>query len=150
AEQIDPSSEKLVSMSLIYFENDLLQRQFNRFRNPVENRYLKDSLINNNFSAYLSKYDTKIYTYDSSEKPLYNQVPVSYDTLNTIFKLQGKTTTIPNLMSYEKAFDKFSYIYKRTIQNASGKLLGYLFVQADPRRYKSEGLVPQLTQQRKE
>ncbi|HEY2348880.1 MAG TPA: ATP-binding protein [Puia sp.] len=150
AEQIDPSSEKLVSMSLIYFENDLLQRQFERFRNPVENRYLKDSLINNNFSAYLSKYDTKIYTYDSSEKPLYNQVPVSYDTLNTIFKLQGKPTTIPDLMYYEKAYDKFSYIYKKVIQDHRGKISGYLFVQAEPRSYKSEGLVPQLTQQHKE
>jgi two-component system, NtrC family, nitrogen regulation sensor histidine kinase NtrY len=150
AEQIDPSSEKLVSMSLIYFENDLLQRQFDRFRNPVENHYLKDSLVNNNFSAYLSKYDTKIYTYDSAEKPLYNQVSVSYDTLNTIFKLQGKPTTIPNLMYYEKAYDKFSYIYKKTIQNKSGKISGYLFVQAEPRSYKSEGLAPQLTQQRKE
>jgi signal transduction histidine kinase len=150
AEQIDPSSEKLVSMSLIYFENDLLQRQFDRFRNPVENRYLKDSLINNNFSAYLSKYDTKLYTYDSAEKPLYNQVSVSYDTLNTIFKLQGKPTTIPNLMYYEKSYDKFSYIYKKIIQDRNGKILGYLFVQAEPRSYKSEGLAPQLTQQRKE
>ena len=150
AEQIDPSSEKLVSMSLIYFENDLLLRQFDRFRNPVENHYLKDSLINNNFSAYLSKYDTKIYTYDSSEKPLYNQVSVSYDTLNTIFKLQGKPTTIPNLMYYEKAYDKFSYIYKKVIGGSSGKISGYLFVQAEPRSYKSEGLAPQLTQQRKE
>jgi len=150
AEQIDPSSEKLVSMSLIYFENDLLQRQFDRFRNPVENHYLKDSLINNNFSAYLSKYDTKIYTYDSSEKPLYNQVSVSYDTLNTIFKLQGKPTTIPDLMYYEKAYDKFSYIYKKVIQDRRGKISGYLFVQAEPRSYKSEGLVPQLTQQHKE
>jgi two-component system nitrogen regulation sensor histidine kinase NtrY len=150
AEQIDPSSEKLVSMSLIYFENDLLQRQFDRFRNPVENHYLKDSLINNNFSAYLSKYDTKIYTYDSTERPLYNQVSVSYDTLNTIFKLQGKPTTIPNLMYYEKAYDKFSYIYKKVIQNTAGRTLGYLFVQAEPRSYKSEGLAPQLTQQRKE
>ena len=93
----------------------------NRFRNPVENHYLKDSLINNNFSAYLSKYDTKIYTYDSAEKPLYNQVPVSYDTLNTIFKLQGKPTTIPNLMYYEKAYDKYSYIYKKTITDGAGK-----------------------------
>ena len=150
AEQIDPSSEKLVSMSLIYFENELLQKQFDRFRNPVENRYLKDSLINNNFSAYLSKYDTKIYTYDSSEKPLYNQVSVSYDTLNTIFKLQGKPTTIPDLMYYEKAYDKFSYIYKKVIQDRRGKISGYLFVQAEPRSYKSEGLVPQLTQQHKE
>jgi two-component system, NtrC family, nitrogen regulation sensor histidine kinase NtrY len=150
AEQIDPSSEKLVSMSLIYFENDLLQRQFDRFRNPVENHYLKDSLINNNFSAYLSKYDTKIFTYDSAEKPLYNQISVSYDTLNTIFKLQGKPTSIPNLMYYEKAYDKFSYIYKKEIREAGGRLSGFLFVQAEPRSYKSEGLAPQLTQQRKE
>ena len=150
AEQIDPSSEKLVSMSLIYFENDLLQHQFDRFRNPVENHYLKDSLVNNNFSAYLSKYDTKIYTYDSSERPLYNQVSVSYDTLNTIFKMQGKPTTIPNLMYYERAYDKFSYIYKKIIQDGRGKILGYLFVQAEPRSYKSEGLTPQLTQQHRE
>ena len=99
----------------------LLQRQFDRFRNPVENHYLKDSLINSNFSVYLSKYDTKIYTYDSAEKPLYNQVSVSYDTLNTIFKLQGKPTTIPNLMYYEKAYDKFSYIYKKVIQDRCGQ-----------------------------
>ncbi|HEY4937126.1 MAG TPA: HAMP domain-containing sensor histidine kinase, partial [Puia sp.] len=150
AAQSDPSSETLVSMSLIYFENDLLQRQFDRFRNPVENHYLKDSLINSNFSVYLRNYDTKIYTYDSTEKPLYNQFPVSYDTLNTIFKLQGKPTTIPNLMYYEKAYDKFSYIYKKIIQNAAGRTTGFLFVQAEPRSYKSEGLAPQLTQQRKE
>jgi len=150
AEQIDPSSEKLVSMSLVYFENDLLQKQFDRFKNPVENHYLKDSLINNNFSAYLSKYDTKIYSYDSSERPLYNQFNVSYDTLNTIFKLQGKPTTIPDLMYYEKAYDKFSYIYKKVIRDGPNKIMGYLFVQAEPRSYKSEGLVPQLTQQHKE
>ncbi len=81
---------------------------------------------------------------------LYNQVPVSYDTLNTIFKLQGKPTTIPNLMYYEKAYDKFSYIYKKVIEDAGGSISGYLFVQAEPRSYKSEGLAPQLTQQRKE
>ena len=149
AEQIDPSSEQLFSMSLIYFENDFLQREFSRFHNPVENHYLKDSLINNNISAYQSKYDTRIYTYDSAEKPLFNQVPVSYDTLNTIFKLQGKPTTIPNLMYYEKAYDKFSYIYKKVIEDAGGKILGYLFVQVEPRSYISEGLAPQLTQQRK-
>jgi two-component system, NtrC family, nitrogen regulation sensor histidine kinase NtrY len=148
AEQADPSSEKMVSISLIYFENDLLPGQFDRFRNPVENHYLKDSLINNNFSGYLSKYDTKIYTYDSTERPLYNQFSVSYDTLNTIFKLQGKPTTIPNLMYYERAYDRFSYIYKKTILNTNGRALGYLFVQAEPRSYKSDGLAPQLTQRR--
>ncbi len=81
---------------------------------------------------------------------LYNQISVSYDTLNTIFKLQGKPTTIPNLMYYEKSYDKFSYIYKKLIQNKDGRVAGFLFVQAEPRSYKSEGLAPQLTQQRKE
>jgi len=127
-----------------------MERQFERFRNPVENHYLKDSLINSNFSGYLSKYDTKIYTYDSAERPLYNQVSVSYDTLNTIFKLQGKPASIPNLKYYEKAYNKFSYIYKKEIKDNTGKMTGYLFVQAEPRSYKSEGLAPQLTQQRKE
>ncbi len=150
AEQTDPSNERMLSMSLIYFENDLMERQFDRFRNPVENHYLKDSLINSNFSGYLSKYDTKIYTYDSAEKPLYNQVSASYDTLNTIFKLQGKPASIPNLKYYEKAYNKFSYIYKKEIKDNAGKMTGYLFVQAEPRSYKSEGLAPQLTQQRKE
>lgn len=150
AEQIDPSSEKLISISLMYFQNNMLQQQFDRFRNPVENHYLKDSLINGNMGAYLTKYDTKIYTYDSSERPLYNQEPVSFDTLNTIFKLQGKPTTIPNLMYYEKAFNEFSYVYKKQILNNAGKTEGYLFVQAEPRNYKTTGLAPQLTQQRKE
>ncbi len=69
---------------------------------------------------------------------------VSYDTLNTIFKLQGKPTTIPNLKYYEKAYNKFSYIYKKEIKDNTGKLTGYLFVQAEPRSYKSEGLLPSL------
>jgi signal transduction histidine kinase len=150
AEQINPSSEKLVSMSLIYFDNDFMLREFDRFRDPVQNHFLKDSLINNNFSAYLTKYDTKFYTYDSAEKPLFNQVPVSFDTLNTIFQLQGKPTTIPNLMYYEKSYDKFSYIYKKTIQDTAGRIFGYLFLQAEPRNFKSDGLVPRLTQQHKE
>ncbi len=121
AEQNDPSSEILISISLIHFQNEMLQLQFDRFRNPVENHYLKDSLINSNIGAYLTKYDTKIYTYDSSERPLYNQEPASFDTLNTIFKLQGKQTTIPNLMYYEKTFNEFSYIYKKQILNSAGE-----------------------------
>ena len=48
--------------------------------------------------------------------------------------MQGKPTTIPNLMYYEKAYDKFSYIYKRTVRNASGRLLGFLFVQNGVKR----------------
>ncbi|PWT70946.1 MAG: histidine kinase [Bacteroidetes bacterium] len=151
AEQIDPSSEKLVSMSLIYFDNDFLYQNLSRFKDPEENRNIKDSLININFTAYTNKYDTKIFTYDSAERPLYNQDPISFDTLNTIFRLQGKpTTSTPDLKYYEKSYDKFSYIYKKSIEDTAHRVVGYLFILAEPKYYKSGGLVPQLTKQRKE
>ncbi len=150
AEQRDPSSEKLVSMALIYFDNDFLYQNFNRFKNYTENKAIKDSLISNNFTAYTNKYDTKIYTYDSSGRPLYNQDPVSLDALNTIFKLQGKPTSIQDLKYYERSYDKFTYIYKKDIAGPGKKTLGYLFMLAEPRNYKSGGLVPELTQQKKE
>lgn len=150
AEQRDPTSEKLMSMSLISFDNDFLYQNFSRFKDPLSNKSIKDSLINNNFTVYTNKYDTKIYTYDSVEKPLYNQEPVSFDTLNTIFKLQGKPTSIDDLKYYEKSYDKFTYIYKKSIEGRSHKAIGYLFILAEPRNYKSGGVVPELTQQRKE
>ena len=150
AEQVDPTSEKLVSMSLMYFDNDFLSRDFERFRDPVANRFIKDSLVNNNFIAYINKYDTRIFSFDSTEKPLYNQLPVSFDTLNTIFQVQGKPTEIQDLKYYEKSYDKFSYIYKKVIRDAAKKTKGYLFILAEPRSYKSDGLAPELTTQRKE
>jgi len=149
-EEEDPTSEKLVGMSLIYFDNDFLYPNFYRFRDPESNRIIKDSLVNINVTAYTRKYDTKIYTYDSLEKPLYNQDPVSYDTLNTIFQLQGKSTSIPDLKYDEKSFDKFTYIFKKIVYNEAQKPVGYLFMLAEPKNYKSGGLTPELTQQRKE
>jgi len=150
AEQLDPSSEKMVSMSLLSFDNEFLYDNFARFKQPGVNQFIKDSLININFVAYLNKYDTKIYTYDSAEKPLYNSDSVSFDVLNTIFKLQGKPTSIPDLEYYEKSYDKFTYIFKKPILNPAQKAVGYLFILAEPKNYKISGLVPQLTQQRKE
>src|SRR3974390_2897890 len=83
------------------------------------------------FRSYTRKYDTRIYTYDSLEKTLYNQDPVSYDTLNTIFQLQGKSTSIPDLKYDEKSFDKFTYIFKKIVYNEAQKPVGYLFMLAE-------------------
>jgi two-component system, NtrC family, nitrogen regulation sensor histidine kinase NtrY len=148
--QMDPTSERLISMSLIYFDNEFLYQNFDRLRDPYSNQMIKDSLISSNFPAYNNEFDTKIYTYDSSEKPLHNEYPVSYDTLNTIFQLQGKTTGIQDLKYYEKSFDRFSYIYRKEIVSPRHKLTGYLFMLAEPKNFKGSGLVPELTQQRKE
>lgn len=146
----DPSSERLLSIALTYFDNDFLQRNFNRFRKSDLNAELKDSIIKKSFSAYLDKYDTRIFTFDASEKPLFNGSTVSFDTLNTIFRIQGKETSIIDLKYFEKSFDKFSYIYKKEVLDSFGLNMGYFFVLSEPKRYKSDALIPELFRQTKE
>lgn len=146
----DPSSERLLSIALTYFDNDFLQRNFERFKNPLANIELKDSIIKTSFRAYLDKYDTQIFTFDGSEKPLFNNSQVSYDTLNTIFRIQGKQTSVADLKYFEKSFDKFSYIYRKEVVDPNGVNAGYFFVLSEPKQYKGDALVPELFRQTKE
>ena len=151
SQQADPtSSDKLLSIALAYFDNDFLYNNFNRFRFASSNTYLKDSLINKNFSAYLNKYDTRLYTFDASEKALYNEDPVSYDTLNTIYRIEGKPTNVADMRYYEKGFDRFSYISRKMVTDSSGIAVGYMFIVSDPKKYKSDALVPELFRARKD
>jgi two-component system, NtrC family, nitrogen regulation sensor histidine kinase NtrY len=151
SEQANPSSEKVLSIALTYFDNDFLYPNFYRFKDSLSNAYLKDSLINNNFSTYRDKYDTKVYTFTPDERPLYNDETVSYGTLNTIFVIQGKPTGVQDLRYFEKSFDKFTYLYKKTITDTGQQVIGYFFILSEPKNYKGgDLLVPELFQQKKE
>ncbi|HXB92713.1 MAG TPA: hypothetical protein VNU72_10500, partial [Puia sp.] len=146
AEQADPTSEKMVNIVFSYIDNDFLSLNFARFKDPASNIAMKDSMVNRNFSPYQSKFDTRLYTFDGEEKPLFNEPPISYDTLNTTFILRGKNTGITDLKYVESSFDKYTYIYKKTLRNDSlGKMAGYLFILSEPKSYKgNDALVPEL------
>lgn len=148
--QADPSSERRLSIALTYFDNDFLYPNFERFKSEESNRFLKDSLANKNFSAYLDQYENRIYTFDSTGKPLFNRDPISYDTLNTIFRIQAKPTSLTNVKYFEKSFDKFAYIFRQDIVDTFSRAIGYLFVLSEPKRYKSDALIPELFRQPKE
>ncbi|MFK5047870.1 hypothetical protein ACI4CD_29610, partial [Klebsiella pneumoniae] len=76
--QADPSGENLLNIAATNFSNNFLVNNFNRFNeNEYVNKFIKDSLINQNFSGYLNKFDTRIYTFDSLFHPLFNE-----DSLN--------------------------------------------------------------------
>ncbi len=148
--QADPSGGKLLNIAFAYLDNDFLIANFDRFRDPVENEYLRDSIINKNFSVYLERYDTRIYLYDDYYRPLHNNQPVSFDTLNTIFMIQSTKTGVQDVMYYEKSFDQVSYISKKEVKAADSTTVGYFFMIAEPKRYKSDALVPELFQSSKE
>ena len=114
--QADPSSERLISIALTYIDDDFLIENFQRFAIPSSNAYLKDSLINKNFSAYINKFDTRIYTFDAEEKPLHNIYTgqsFSYDALNTIFRIKGHPSSVNNLRYFEEADKDDGSVYLR-------------------------------------
>jgi two-component system, NtrC family, nitrogen regulation sensor histidine kinase NtrY len=140
----DPSSERLMNTVLTDFRSEALAPLFPAFKKQVSNNFIKDSLLNQNFTGYLNKYDTRIYTFDENEKPLYNQDSTTFNTLSTILNTESKETTIPDLNYYDVSYDRFSYITKKDISDSSGKLLGYIFILASPKRYKTDALYPEL------
>ena len=146
SDQADPSSEKLLSIGLSYFDNNFLFESFQRFRRESSNHFLKDSVANRNFGPYMATYDTRIYTFDSTanHKPLFNENPISFDTLDIIFRIEGRNTNVTDLRYFSKSFDKFSYIYKKEVRDTSNHVVGYFFVLSEPKRYKNDALIPEL------
>jgi signal transduction histidine kinase len=144
ANKADPAGEVMMNIILTDFRNENLFRIFNRFRKPYENKILKDSLINENFTGYLNKYDTRIYTFDANELPLYNEDSTNFNSLNTIVQTQGKPTAIPGLYYYDISYDRFNYISKKEITDSLGFIEGYFFIVSKPKKYKSDALYPEL------
>lgn len=140
----DPASERLLNTVLTDFRNEILAPLFPSFKNALSNRIIKDSLLNENFTGYLNKYDTKIFTFDSNERPLFNQDSVTYNTLATILKTQGKPTAISDLFYYDVSYDRFTYISKKEIKDTTGTTMGFLFILASPKKYKTDAIYPEL------
>jgi two-component system nitrogen regulation sensor histidine kinase NtrY len=146
AMQTDPSGESLMSLAITNFNNEFLANNFYRMRSENSNKIIKDSLINENFSGYLNKYDTRIYTFDADHNPLFNEDSASYEVIRNIIDNQSKLTNIPNLFYYENSVERFSYLFQKEIK-VQGLTVGHFFVVAKPKRYKSEALYPELFKQ---
>lgn len=140
ATKTDPVNETLLNTLLTEFRNEYLANNFYRFKNINDNQFLKDSLVNGNFSVYTNKYETTIYTFDAQEEPLFNKDATGFNELNTVLKTQSRPTNLPDLYYYDESYDKFSYISRKTITNFDGDTLGYVFVLANPKKYKSDAV----------
>lgn len=146
--QTDPSGENLIVIAITNLNEAWLSDNFHRFQSEYTNKFLKDSLIVENFSGYLNKYDTRIYTYDSLFHPLYNDdSTTSYAVIKSILLTQAKPTETENLYYYESSYERFSFLYEQQIKDRYNNTLGYLFIVAAPKRYKSEALYPELFKQ---
>ncbi len=150
AMQTDPSSERLMSIAIRYLDNDFLSDNFNRFVKEDEGKKVRDSIITESYSGYLNRYETRLYVYDSTNHPLYNEDPTSYEDLNAILSVQSKPTKIDGLYYYETSFDKFNYITRRDVTDSAGQKLGSFFIVSNLKTYSRDALFPELFKQFKE
>jgi two-component system nitrogen regulation sensor histidine kinase NtrY len=139
----DPSSETLMNTLLTDFRTDFLADNFYRFNNDSTNQIFKDSIVNGSLSGYTNKYDTKIYTFTIDERPLYNKDSTNYNQLNFIINT-AKPTNTNGLYYYDESYDRFSYISKVNVTDSLGNLLGYVFILASPKTFKTDALYPEL------
>lgn len=145
--QTDPSSERLINMSIQGFSNDFFLSNLRRLHDSIQGAILKDSLVNANFTPYLNKYDTELFFYDADERPIPDAERLTFNELNSIYSVQGKDTKIAGLRYYETAFDRFSYIYKKEVTDSAQRIRIYFFMLANPKLYRSDALYPELFRQ---
>jgi len=150
AVQTDPSSERLMSIAIKYLDNDFLSENFYRFADEEKSKGFRDSIVTDSYSGYLNKYETRLYVYDSADRPLYNDDPLSYESLNTILTVQSKPTETEGLYYYETSFDKFNYITRRDVTDAASKKQGSFFIVSNFKNYSRDALFPELFRQFKE
>ncbi len=142
-EQTDSSGTFLVRIALNNFTGDFLNNNFNRFKNESDNRYIKDSLVNKNLSAYLTKYNTEIYLFDNNNQPLYNEDSTSYTVVNSVLENRSRPTSFKGLYVYRNKQNNYSYIYEKKIKNDS-VYFGSLYVVIQPKLFENSTLVPEL------
>lgn len=142
--QTDPYSENLLYIAASNISDSFLTNNFFRFQAEYHNKTIKDSILSQNFSGYLNKYETRIYTFDSLQHPIHNDDSATYASIRTDILNKGvPVDQVPGLYSYKNTDEKFSYIYEKVIPRGKDTL-GFLFVKVTPKRYKSEALYPEL------
>ncbi len=142
--QNDPADASIISMAISQFSDYYLKDNFNGFYDENSNWLLKSNIINSNFRGYLKNFDARIYTYDSTFNPLFNQDSTTYNDINAIIINEGIPANKEGLFYYERSIDQFIYIYQKTIALSNNGTKGYLFLIIRPKVYKEEELTPQL------
>lgn len=150
AQSTDRSSEVLMSIAIKYLDEEFLRENFNRFFSQEDGKKVRDSIIADNYSSYLNRYETRLYVYDEYNRPVNNEDATSFESLNTILGVQAKQTDVEGLYYYETDLEKFNYITRREIHDTSGLKLGSFFIVSNPKQYSNEALFPELFRQFKQ
>ncbi len=144
AAKSNPINNVLLNTVLTDFNPTLLATKFNLFYQERTASLLRDSLTNNNFTSYSDKFVTKVFVYDNIENPLYNQDPVSFNSIDGILTTQAKPTAVNGLKYFYSGYEEINYISKIIVRDFNNVLLGYVFVVINAQNVTTQNLSPEL------
>ncbi len=150
ARQADPYSENVLRVAVAGFSDSFLLNNYKRFFDETANRFMKDSLVNANFSGYLNKFDTRIYTFDGSGQALFNDDETSYSVIDNVIRnsiIRYRNKNAEGLYFLKNNSNAYSYIYRKDISTHDSGVLAHLVVVAKPKRYKTDAPYPELFRQ---
>ena len=146
--QNDANGENVLSIAVSNINASSIAANYNRLStSESENKFIKDSILNENFSGYLNRFETSIYTFNQFYQPLFNDdTTLNYAILTSIISVRSKPTIEPNLYAWENGPNRVSYLYSIPI-STKDSTLGFFILVAKPKKYKSEALYPVLFSQ---
>jgi len=140
-ERTDPTSARELNVAFVWLDNDFLSSNFYRFKDPEQATLLRDSIMHK--SDFPINYSSQLYLFDADKKPLFNEESESYNTFQTVLEVEAKPSK-GALYYVERGFDKYTYLFERTIRDENQKILGYLFIVSKLEQYDKEALVAEL------
>lgn len=133
----EPSTERLLNIAILRFDDNFLSQNIRRWSDGASGASFKDTLAKQNFIGYLNKFDTKIYTYDSSGVPVNNPDSTALQVYNNIVETNSShVNSNSDLYYYEEGFDLYNYVYYKKVLDTAQKLTGYFIIHARPLKYK--------------
>lgn len=111
-----------------------LETNFSRFFDSIQNKKMKDSIYQNNLSAYYNSIDVNILTYDSSGNPLYNDQNIDIHVLDEKIRSKGEEQEAKGLFFVASDTSETAYIYKKQIK-LNNHNYGYFYLYMPIRDY---------------
>lgn len=137
--QTDPDNEKELGITLTFLDNEFFAPNFYRFSlDAASANFLRDSLLHR--SDYLRNYNSQLYVFDAQKNPLFKDQSKTYNELETIMGINARPTDVPDLYYFNTSYNKYTFIFKKTITGTADSILGYLYILSDPDRGSSAEL----------
>ncbi|MCU0321546.1 MAG: ATP-binding protein [Chitinophagaceae bacterium] len=143
----DLNDESYIGIATQFLRTDFLFEQFERLKLPYSNQFIKDSLVRENFTGYLNRYETSFYFFDINNEPLFNPDARTTQELDSILTNQSEATQYDGLFRSKNNIGEFSSFYFKMDISSEENRIGKMYVKMSPREFKDEAFYPEIFRQ---